>query len=62
MGGVTRLSQVNTEIQNLYYKSAKMRVHYSRLPKELQKKIKQGAVKSFEQVCCHACFCATVLF
>ena len=41
---------VSTEIENIYFKAAKMRAHLSRLPKELQKRMKLGIVKSFEQI------------
>ena len=37
-------------IENFYYLMAKVRAHYLRLPKELQKRIELGLVKSFEQV------------
>lgn len=37
-------------IENFYYLMAKVRAHYLRLPKELQKRIELGLVKSFDQV------------
>jgi hypothetical protein len=42
--------QVAGHIENFYYLMAKMRAHFLRLPKELQKRIELGLVKSFDQV------------
>ena len=41
---------VSTEIENVYFKAAKLRAHLTRLPKDLQKRMKVGLVKSFEQI------------